>query len=186
MAFKRLPFRSDDMRMVTGALGVPGLNQVVPRLSTELRRARRYERPLSVLVVSAKGTDDDQQARSLIPFPPATPPTLVAFVLLGSFLLKTLREDDILASAAEGLRYVIVLPEAGEVDAKRALHRLSRDFPNYSSLRLCAGLAVFPRDGATVESLLDHSHRTWQTGVVEDTVDSGEIETLEPRGVSRA
>lgn len=183
---KLLRFRSEDMRPVIGALGVPGLNQVVPRLSTEVRRARRYERPLSVLVVSAREVEDERRIRSLIPLPSAAPPALMAFVFLGSFLLKALREEDILASAAEGLRYVIILPEAAELDAKRALRRLQRDFPHYASLRLRAGLAVFPHDGTTVEALLEHAHRAWQTPVVEDLYEAHEVAEPEAREASGA
>lgn len=189
MVFRRPRYGSETVSSVVRALEIPSIHQVGPRLSSEMRRARRYERPLSVIFVSPEGTElggEGQGATSLIRFPRGMPTSLLGFVFLGSFLRKSMRESDVLACATEGMSFMVALPEAGESDARGAIRRLGEGFAAYASLRLRAGLAVFPRDGVTMDALLDHAHRAWQTGLLENAARmAGEV-PAEVREVSRA
>lgn len=172
MVFSRRnsPPRRDLMALVE-ALGIPALHQIAPQCDAELRRARRHERPLSVVFISVEGSDGengDQGSRFPMAVSQAAPGTFTAFLLLGSFLLRSLREEDILASSADGLRYVITMPESDGLGVQRALRRLSDDFTAYTSLPLRTGMAEFPNDGVTLDTLVEHANRAWETGRLED------------------
>ncbi|MBA2244401.1 MAG: hypothetical protein H0W11_05570 [Gemmatimonadetes bacterium] len=147
------------------ALDIPTYRQWLPRLEAELRRARRYERPLAVLVLSPEifGTESGsgENGNSALPVPLLLQTAHLVFFLLGSLLCDTMRESDIVTYAAEPHLYMIVLPEAGEAEARQAVRRLGVAFYDRVPVRLRAGIAEFPRDGLTIEDLFGRARNNW-------------------------
>jgi hypothetical protein len=151
--------RSSRHEYLLAALEIPVYRQTVPRLEAELRRARRYERPLSMLVLGAEPIRRKVHlswgGEAAVPVTAEVEPVLFAF--LGGFLRSSLRETDLLASVPESLRYVAFLPEVDGDGAEEAAGRLRADFFELASVHLRAGIAEFPRDGFTIADLFQNA-----------------------------
>ena len=148
------------------ALDIPVYRQILPRAGLELRRARRYERPFSVLVISPTGfLPEDKGAEGVMP----TRSAPLLYVLLGSFLRNSLRETDLLSSIPESLLYAVFMPEARERQAREAVERLQTGFHRLTGAQLRSGIAEFPRDGLTVEKLFESATLAWGGALFERT-----------------
>jgi hypothetical protein len=144
------------------ALDIPVYRQILPRAAVELRRARRYEQPLCVVLLSPHGFLVEGAQADM--FPRSVP---LLYALLGSFLRNSLRETDLLAAVPEDLSYALFLPQTGEVEAQAAIHRLDGAFHRMATTRLHHGIAVFPRNGLTLEDLFMVARRSWHPSVSE-------------------
>jgi hypothetical protein len=164
---------------------IPTFQELRPALDGELRRSRRYERPLAVLVVvpaldplpSANGNgsraqggngshDSHRSANSAGEganhqiADVATRPLFWAqlrFLVLGSLLCGTLRESDVVSYAAELDEFVALLPECDGAAARQAVARLHGLYSSRVGIGLRAGIAVYPGDGLTLDDLLEHA-----------------------------
>lgn len=133
-----------------GAPVVPTYRRMVPAISMELRRCRRYERPMAVLVMGLD-TGGDAGAASAAASRPEL--DLVTFVVIGSLLRDATRESDIVTYAAQEHVYALFLPEADDQGAVRAARRLATECRARAAVRIRTGIAVFPGHGLTVDTL---------------------------------
>lgn len=171
----------------------PTFQELRPAIEGELRRSRRYERPLAVLVIAAdieavsvlngtrgvgdhsNGIDGASKSNGVGVRHDSEPlgaqsyafttglgaaveqPLYWAqlrFQMLGAVLCGTLRESDIVCYAVEVDEFVALLPECDESAARRAIGRLHALYFSRMGSGLRAGLAVFPRDGLTLDDLV--------------------------------
>jgi diguanylate cyclase (GGDEF)-like protein len=134
---------------LTGCLNRRGLEE---RLQVEVQRARRYDRPLAVLMLDLdrfKQVNDryghDVGDRVLC--------------AVGGALLDTLRETDLIGRYG-GEEFAIVLPEVEVAPAVRAAERVRSALSGIADpamdggVTASLGLAVQPRDGTDAASLL--------------------------------
>ena len=130
---------------------VPDYHQSQTQFSQELIRARRYGRPLSVVVLmldetaSDNGGAGDSRTRRID----------LAFLLLGSVWRDATRKSDLVTWDPVLNRYVIALTETGKSEAQRLSNRLLQLSSQGSDIRFRAGFAEFPTDGLTVEDLVN-------------------------------
>lgn len=156
------------------ALDIPVYRQILPRAAMEIRRARRYERGISLLVMSPQGLLlEGKGAEGVMPARSAP----LHYILLGSYLRNTLRETDLLASIPESLLYTVFMPETREREAGRAVKRLEAGFHRLAAARLRHGIAEFPRDGLTVENLFESAILAWGGALAAGTDAAPEQET---------
>ena len=151
---RRTPDR--DALLAARSAGIATLREVRLAYEAEIRRARRYERPLALLAIAGEhlvleGGTARPAAASL------APPAHLGFLWLGLFLRDTMRELDVVAYSAEHQLYVALLPETGPAQVRGAIRRIGSAAQERMQLRLRTGLAEFPNDGGTVESLFDHA-----------------------------
>ena len=137
-----------------------------PLILKELSRTRRYQHPLSLLVLNLeKELPDDHKTVSLFS-PQATngdnhkssisQQTLqLGFMLAGTILHDSLRESDIVTYDVSNNQFIVVLPETNKLQAQDAAKRLNRIFLKRSLFRLRIGLAEFPQDGWIIEDLVN-------------------------------
>lgn len=142
------------------AAGVSTYRQTISSIAAELRRCRRYERPLSVLVVALEGPhlpapDAVNLAGAQAPLESAFDSVL--FLLLGTLLRDVVRESDIVTYAAEEHLYALFLPETDAAAARQAAQRLAGTLHARARARIRAGVAEFPANGLTVEALFDRA-----------------------------
>jgi hypothetical protein len=161
---------------------IPTFQELKPALDGELRRSRRYERPLAVLVVvpdvdplpSANGNgartnvgigarvSHGAEAVGGTPGAHEIDDALIRplfwaqlrFLVLGSVLCGTLRESDVVSYAAELQEFVALLPECDGAAARRAVERLHALYASRMGIGLRAGVSVYPADGLTLDNLL--------------------------------
>jgi hypothetical protein len=178
----------------------PTFQELRPAIEGELRRSRRYERPLAVLVIApsidavsagngtrgagdhSNGTNGAAKSNGVggrhdsetlvahsyalttgLPAPAQQPLywAQLRLQLLGSVLCGTLRESDIVGYAVEVDEFVALLPECDESAARRAISRLHALYFGRTGSGLRAGLAVFPRDGLTLDDLVIYARQAY-------------------------
>jgi hypothetical protein len=147
--------------MAWEASGIPTFKRSLPKLRMEMASARRYQRPISVAVLSlegedlqtarkdAKGTNGDG-AHSLS----ASEAIQLVFPLIGSVLQEALRGSDKVTYDGASNQYVIVFPETKGAECEQAVRRLKELLAKRSSMNVKTGLAQFPTDGLILEDLV--------------------------------
>jgi hypothetical protein len=151
---------------------VPELREGLPRFRSELDRARRYQRPLSVLMVTPYPHRDD------VPWPGSdrrTPSSTsdekvlletrlphLASLLVGSILARTVRGSDRVTYRTADDRFVILLAEADQEVALRAVDRIEELMRTRAHLGVRVGIATFPEDGFTMNDLLGQAEEQWR------------------------
>lgn len=113
-------------------------------LTFEFGRARRYERALSIVVLSAISWPDDQ----------GTEPPLILPLLTAAGLREILRETDIMCYQPADGRFVLGLTESEGAAARQALERVQTLFKSRLRIELAIGVAQFPQDGLTLDDLV--------------------------------
>jgi hypothetical protein len=144
---------------------LPDDRQALAKVAEEFARARRYERPLTVAVLVV---EDAPSARSPADRRPAA---------LAIATRQAMREVDIICEADPG-RCVVVIPEAGPEEARRAIRRTCQSCAERLGRSLRVGLATYPSDGWTFPDLVEAAERHV---AVSDQL----AETLTPRDVAR-
>lgn len=153
-----------QMRLALVAAQIPTLRNNMPAASAELRRARRYERSMSVLVLgmNRESLGDSASAPGGDPVGSLSRFECAALVTLGWLLRDTIRESDLVSYDAEHHLYTLVLPELGAEEAEGTAARLKEAFLSRASVALCAGIAEFPADGITLEDLFARAREAFE------------------------
>lgn len=115
-------------------------------LQTELERARRYERGLSVVVLAIEplsGTESE----------PSTPPQMVS-LLAAAGLRGMVRQTDVLCYQPAQDRFVMGLTECTAEEAGQTVARISQLVRERLRLGIRAGIAQFPDDALTLAELV--------------------------------
>jgi hypothetical protein len=113
-------------------------------LTFEFGRSRRYERALSIVVLSPTSWPDDQE----------TEPPLILPLLTAAGLREILRETDIMCYQPADGRFVLGLTESEGTAARHALERVRTLFKSRLRIELAIGVAQFPQDGLTLDDLV--------------------------------
>jgi hypothetical protein len=151
---------------------IPEFREMLYHLRGEMDRARRYQRPLSVLVVTPHPVDDegewpvpieDTDARSngkkvLLE---TRLPQLASF-LVGSILAGAVRQGDSVAYRTANDRFVVFLAEADREVARGAVRRIQGMMRERARLGMRVGIATFPEDGLTLSDLLGQAADQWE------------------------
>jgi hypothetical protein len=138
------------------------------RLAQELTRARRYQRPLTVVALRFTNEQSlDRQSGTMAEggsneatLGPQTQPFHVIFPLVGVVVRDALREGDIVTYDAVNDYYVMILVESTKTQAIQAVQRLMALVLQRALVVLHAGLAEFPTDGLTIEDLVIRAQGT--------------------------
>lgn len=146
----------DLQSQVEEALGVPGrrvsFDESQHAFYREVRRARRFERPLVLLAIrrraSAAGTLSDptlgeEQLRARRRYVHAS---------LAELLLRHTKDSDLVAYDDE--RLVLMLPETREPAALRVAQRVRELARQQLAINVSVGLATFPDQARTLDSLI--------------------------------
>ncbi len=166
---KSVELMARNAAIASEAAGVPVYGQAMPMVAAELHRSRRYEHPLSVLVLSPDirpSTNGNGRHAGAGSSPLDS--TYNAFFLLGSLVRDSLRESDIIAFAPDDQLYVAFLSESDDVAARHAARRFSRAFHERTNGGLRVGMAQFPADGFTIDDLVDHARKAWKERPLSD------------------
>jgi GGDEF domain-containing protein len=133
--------------LASEATGVPLVHRARLQLDGELARARRYQRPLTVGVVSLEADEPMGQAPHVFAAQPA-------FFLVGAVLRDAVRGSDLVTYDAPHDQYVILFTESTRLQTLQAAHRLQALVYTRTRLGMRIGLAEFPADGLTLEDLI--------------------------------
>ena len=152
-----------DMLPVLDRGGVPTLREALPRLSSELDRARRHSRPLSVVVFGLDPVATDMgRARFMSESDgPQTGLFPLLSALLAPSLREALRQADIVSYTTREAQSLVALPETTAEGARRTVSRLLQTPAIQVLCPLRIGLASFPDDGWTLEDVIVRAEEEW-------------------------
>lgn len=127
----------------------------LPQLASELARARRYQYPLTMVIVrldqdliAEKGNGFFSMKKTESGFMNL----LLSF--LGTLLRSSLRDIDIVSFDTTNSQYVVLLPETTMAKAGRPVSRLNDTSLKQTGFSLIVGMAEFPVDGLIIEDLV--------------------------------
>ena len=146
--------------MIAQAAAINSYRKSLPELQREVARARRSERPLSVVVVRPlrhNGSDDNQLSR-------------IEFLLCGRIFRDAVRELDFTTYDGARDQFIIVLPESTESQTRHAIERLS-GLVGKAVDHLSFSAATFPEDGLTVEDLVVRAKASESSSITPRKVD---------------
>jgi diguanylate cyclase (GGDEF)-like protein len=136
--------------------GLWNARHFVKLFTTEMERARRFDRPLAVLMADLDLLRNINNTYGHL----AGDAVLVG---IGQIIRETIREYDI-AGRFGGEEFAIVLPEAGPIEAQSVTERLRqaveaagfevRTSPTPIHATMSLGIACFPRDATTATDLI--------------------------------
>jgi GGDEF domain-containing protein len=124
--------------------------QCLSAYNRELNRARRADRPLSVVVFAL---DHDALKRTTIESGEPSR-TRVVYLMVGTFLREMLREHDLVAYDPATDCYVLLLVDSDRAEAARMITRIREQVRVRTTLPLQAGLSQLPDDGLTITELV--------------------------------
>lgn len=145
--------------------GIRTVREALPELTAELDRARRYENPLALVVMTVDPADRDvhregPSANGDRPILETKVPQLVS-ILVTSLIEDGFRESDVVSYSPADDRYVVLLAESDGRDARQAVERLESLIRERAMVSLRSGVAEFPGDGLTLEDLLRAAESDW-------------------------
>jgi hypothetical protein len=155
---------SRDVLPVLESGGVPTLREALPRLSTELDRARRHSRPLSIVVFGLDPVATDvghARLKNESDGPTATALFPLLSALLAPSLREALRQTDIVSYTTREAQSLVALPETTADGARRMIGRLLQRSAIQVLCPLRIGLAAFPDDGWTLEDVIVRAEEEW-------------------------
>ncbi len=164
---KRYKLFNSNGRIVSPELqlgAVPTYRRTLAQLSNELARVRRYNRPLTIVVLKI---ESDQLLvdlkRSLVAetgdgsvssYSNIMQTIKLVFSLVGSIMRESLRESDVATYDVANNQYIIFLPESDRAQAMQTVRRLKKLLFKRTAGHLVEGLAQFPADGLIIEDLV--------------------------------
>lgn len=157
----KLRYRGEPNSEVFDYAGsLPTYHELKPLLERELRRARRYERPLSLVILSLdRHAPQSANGSAHVAGPDPSIVQQLQFFHVGALLRDTLRETDLAGYVAETQEFVAMLPE-GDVDAAaRTAGRINERLADRMTVRLRTGAAAYPDGGLTLDDLMDSARR---------------------------
>jgi diguanylate cyclase (GGDEF)-like protein len=135
--------------------GLANYRQLTQALDVEIKRSSRTDRPFAVVLMDLDGLKkiNDRHGHLV---------GSLALRRLAETLLGSCRGIDT-AARFGGDEFALVLPETGDAAAwhvaRRVAERVARDGER-PALSVSVGVAVHPRDGATLEALLNAADRS--------------------------
>lgn len=160
--------RTMDRRVIPDlirAAAIPSYRQSISLLNKEIARGRRFQRPLIIANVRLNGHPRDgldggiQPATSNSGERPRTM-TKVEFALCGPVFRDALREIDVITYDHGQNQFVIALPETSKDQAVQAIRRLKKIIGETTFNRLAVGIAEFPTDGLSIETLVEYATKS--------------------------
>lgn len=134
---------------------VPSYQDIEPSMRREMRRARRFRRPLSIVRIHLEEISCQASLDGLIR---QLEKELISDYVGGRIaeLLQTeTKSSDILADAKG--QFVLLLPETDSDDANKLAERLRCRCQETLGMAVGVGAAGFPDDELTLSGLLDHA-----------------------------
>ena len=158
----------EEWSLVTSATMAGGHTRALPRLSAELALAKQNRRGFALVMFRARPGDASSASPAAIAAsaePPVVAPhlRLVAappFSLrLATMLRDGTRESDAVVHAAANEWCLVAMPDVTESEARHATRRLQKLLATKLKVPFRTGLALFPRDGHTLEMLVRRAER---------------------------
>jgi hypothetical protein len=159
----------------------------LPQFAVALSRARRYQHPITVAVLSLGREQLVQSMRNLAGgWTNANLASHFYFSFVGALLRDNLRESDVVTYDAAADQFVILLTETSAAGAEQALLRLNALVYKHTAVALRLGTAEFPADGLIIEDLVGCAQARCSRGPISAALLSVDVSNSLAAPVTRA
>lgn len=145
------------------------------RIKVELTRSRRYQRPLSLLMIEVEPDDHEATVSAIARTIQHDMMNRFSFARVGQVIDDLIRQTDLFLRDRRG-RYVILCSETSLPDVELFAGRISRAVKDKTGLRMYWGYASFPDEALTFDDLMQKARerltvkRTYEEPVFNDVL----------------
>lgn len=154
------------------------INQERSPIEREIDRSRRYNRPLSVIVINV---DDAVNGKPVEPVKLERFSSYITkeylFMTICGVFSKNKRSHDLLARMNRENRLVLICPETSQHEAEAYMVNMGREVKNKLGFDLITGVSTFPEDSTTLDELIAGAEATFDNST--DTVEDSSIYYIE-------
>ena len=157
---------------------VPDLHGALPRIAAEFERARRYERTVTVAVFTVAPAGRQASIAAIAGDRVAAADHESETNHLCPVVREAVRETDLVVCDPVARRCVVVMPEIGPEEGRRAVARMRELCASRLQCPVRGDLAVFPRDGWVFPDLVEVAQKQAQSAAGEALVSLRTNESL--------
>lgn len=158
------------------------LEETREMVDMEMARSRRFERPLSLVMVQADTNSINMNMHRLVQEIQRSMMQRFVLATMAHELSRTLRRTDIVVEDENPGRLLLVAPETNESEALKMGSRVSKLIEERLGVSASYGIAAFPEQALTFEDLRQIAETQMQTGATAATNETNsEVLELGPR-----
>ena len=143
-----------NITLPKGRLRVMPMEDAAPDIDTEFARSRRYNRPLSVLVVRMLPTHNQMELAHVVKEIQQTMLNRYLHASMAQLINKVARRTDLIVEKDNNNSFVLVCPETAAEGAYILAERLQNIAIQWLGVDLRFGMASFPDEALTFDDLL--------------------------------
>lgn len=152
-----LEFRSAvetvTLAMPNGNKRLRNLEDTREMVDVEMVRSRRFERPLSLVMIQADTSSINMQMHRIVQEVQRGMMQRYVLATMAHVLSRTLRRTDIVVEDAQPGRLLLVAPETNDAEATQMGSRVARLIQERLGIGASYGVAAFPQQALTFEDL---------------------------------
>lgn len=139
------------------------LSEVHDMVDVEMVRSRRFERPLSLVVVQADASSVNMEMHKLVQEMQRSMMQRYVLATMARVLSRTLRRTDLVLEEGKPGRLLLLAPETNNQEAQQMGQRVARVITERLGIAATYGAASFPQEALTFEDLRDVAEQNLQT-----------------------
>jgi GGDEF domain-containing protein len=145
------------------------------RIGIELRRSRRYHRPLSLVVIESE-SEDQKTTREMLRSIQHDLLNRFTSARVGQIIDDRVRQTDLVMRDHRG-RFVVLCPETELENTILLAKRITQAIKERTNLHVLWGVAAFPEEALTFDDLLQ---KATERLIYSDTVQNEQVPAFEP------
>jgi len=157
IAVSLLEFQSHAADAIGVLAAAPSFEQLQPAFYREVRRARRFERPLVMVAVTSTPSAYSAEMDRVLADVQSRARKRYLHARLANLMVRQIKDSDQIAYDDD--QFVVMLPETGETSALRVAQRLRNVVRQQLGLDLRVGVAAYPEQAETLDGLLERSQQ---------------------------
>lgn len=139
------------------------LSEVRDVVDVEMVRSRRFERPLSLVVVQADTSSVNMEMHKLVQEMQRSMMQRYVLSAMARVLSRALRRTDLVLEEGKSGRLLLIAPETNNQEAEQMGQRITRVITERLGISASYGAASFPQEALTFEDLRDVAEQDLQT-----------------------
>jgi hypothetical protein len=139
------------------------INEVHSMVDVEMVRSRRFERPLSLVVVQADASSVNMEMHKLVQEMQRSMMQRYVLSTMARVLSRALRRTDLVLEEGKPGRLLLLAPETNDAEARLMGQRVSRVIMDRLGISATFGAASFPQEALTFEDLRDVAEQDLQS-----------------------
>ncbi len=133
------------------------IDQEHQHIKTEFARCRRYNRPLSLIVITSQA-EDGKPVKKILSSIQHDLSYHFQSARVGQIIDEHIRQTDLILKEPKG-RFVILCPETERETASLLVQRIAQTIEDKTGFHAHWGVSAFPSDVLTFEDLLEKAHQ---------------------------